>query len=424
MRNARVSFPLVVALLLGASLASAGEPDLGEAENNVVRALEKIARAEERFKDKKAKVKDEEAVYGSLDDLVAAKVIDASLASAEGFTIAVTVCDEFPQFLFFAAATPKTPGKDARFFAINNAGVVYAARKPFKVDAKVSESFSLPPEKATASPVVGRLTPAEKAELEAKLAKTPAASLNELAVLEAIAALATAEQVHEMDHNAYATIEQLAEKKVIAGDLATGKAYGYAFKVVLVGARFAIHATPEKPAADAHHFLRSARGEVFWSDKAIEPDASGEPPEGLDTTKDMVAKAMKKLHDEATADHPSEYLALRALRALQSAEETHFEMHLGAEEASTYGTLKELAAKGLIDEELAQGKRHGYVFAATPSSKSAGAGYALTATPEKAGTGALTFFTNHKGELHSSKEPVTADPATCEVPKGMQPVAR
>ncbi len=417
MRNAPAF--LLVALLAGP--VAAGEADLSDTENKVVRVLEKLARAEETFKDRKVKQQDGEAVYGTLPDLVAAKLAEESWASVEGWSVAVTVSEELPGLLFVAVATPGGSDKNARFFATISGGAVFVSRKPFKVDAKVAESFSLPPEKLPATRVVGKLTPAEKAEREAKLARTPAASLAEIEVLDALAALADAEIAYENDHDGPATMEQLAAAKLVTGELATGKAHGYVFKIATTPAkgeeraRFYIQATPEKPGADAHHFLRPVRGPVVWSDKPIQPDAaSGAAPEGLDAVDDMVAKALDQLEAEASAEKPCEFLAARALRAIAAAQAAHQEHHLGPNEAATFGTLSELATQKLIDEKLGSGERWGYVFAAAPSSKDATAGFWATATPKKAGAG-KSFFTNHKKDLRSGAEPFRPDPASCEV---------
>src|SRR5947208_15136443 len=109
----RICSVLLAAALVvsSAARARAGDADLTDAENAVVRVLEKLARAEEQFKDAKVKEKDGEAVYGTLDELVAAKLAPASWATVEGHTVVVTVSDELPQFLYFAmAAPPKTAG--------------------------------------------------------------------------------------------------------------------------------------------------------------------------------------------------------------------------------------------------------------------------------------------------------------------------
>ncbi|MEZ0229741.1 MAG: hypothetical protein ACAI25_14030 [Planctomycetota bacterium] len=418
MNAARTALAVLAAAVLAAP-ALAGEADLGDAENKVVRTLEKLARAEETFKDRKAKQQDGEPVYGTLPDLVAAKLAEESWQSVEGWTVAVTVSEELPGLLFLAIATPTA--KDGRHFATTAGGAVFVSRKPFKADARATESFSLPPEKQSATRVVGKLTPAEEAARREKLAKTPAASLAEIEVLDAIDAIADAETAYEAGHDGPGTIEQLAAAKLLSGDVASGKAHGWTFKVGLTTAagderaRFFVVATPAKPAADAHHFLRPTRGAVVWSDKPIEPDAaSGAAPEGLETTEDMVAKTVDRLEAESGAARPCEFLALRALRAIAAAQGEHQERHLGPNEAATFGTLAELAALKLVEDKLASGERWGYVFAAAPSSKDAAAGWWATATPAKGDSGAKSFFTNHKKDERSAKEPIKADPATCE----------
>ncbi|MCO5169572.1 MAG: hypothetical protein M9894_24795 [Planctomycetes bacterium] len=70
----------------------------------------------------------------SLEDLVAARLVDPALASGvhEGYRFRVTVGDP-PEFLWMATATPVEAGPGPRrHFAINQSGVLYMATQPFE----------------------------------------------------------------------------------------------------------------------------------------------------------------------------------------------------------------------------------------------------------------------------------------------------
>jgi hypothetical protein len=408
----------------------AGDKDLTDTENQVVTVLEKIGAAEEEFRKKRVKVAEgEEPSYGTLDELVAARLAPKEWASVAGYTITITVSEELPSLLYVAIATPpKAAGDSARHFAANNAGPVYALRRPLKVDPKSMETFSFPTDKVPGTAVKGKLSKEEQAAEDARLAKIPAATLGELAVIFAMGDIAAAQPAHEIEHGTPGTLEQLAKAKMIRPSLGAGKMPGYTLELGLIppkgpdGHRFWILARPEKPGPGAHFLLRTPRADIFYSEKPIETDEAGEPRGGAEPAGDMVVKAMVKIEADAAAGQPCELLAEKTMRILETAETGYIERDVPADETATYGTLKDLRAHELIDDKLASGKRWGYVFTVTPMSKTPGKGYAITANPEKANTGARSFFTNHKRELCSSRDPITADPATCEPPKGTEPV--
>jgi type IV pilus assembly protein PilA len=88
--------------------------------------------------------------------------------------------------------------------------------------------------------------------------------------------------------------------------------------------------------------------------------------------------------------------ALHAMRDFSSAEESYFSVY------GKYGTLEQLAAANLIDDQLASGTRNGYRFKITlPISASrAEQGFETFAVPaEYPNTGRRSFFMNQTGVI-------------------------
>ena len=78
------------------------------------------------------------------------------------------------------------------------------------------------------------------------------------------------------------------------------------------------------------------------------------------------------------------------------------------DESHEYGTLKQLLKAGHIDEELATGKKQGYLFKVklgNAKGESKEHFWSATATPEKPGkTGKRHFFTDQSGVIRFSKD--------------------
>jgi RNA polymerase sigma-70 factor (ECF subfamily) len=74
--------------------------------------------------------------YGTLAQLAQTKLVDDVLGAGEkdGYVFEAFPCPHDPHFRWYATASPKTPGENARYFFANQSGVIFYAREPFKVD--------------------------------------------------------------------------------------------------------------------------------------------------------------------------------------------------------------------------------------------------------------------------------------------------
>lgn len=139
-----LSLPLVGTALAG---AAAADRRVARQEVAAIGILKSIAAAQtvHRESDKNATGRLEYA--RSLDDLVAAHLVDPALASGvhEGYRFRVTVGDP-AEFLWMATATPVEAGPGPRrHFAINQLGVLYMALQPFEhtADCQVRGGYVL-----------------------------------------------------------------------------------------------------------------------------------------------------------------------------------------------------------------------------------------------------------------------------------------
>lgn len=135
----------VLALLLclvGAVVAAATAPNLVRAEKArneaaAVAALRAIAAAQERFRAEDADG-DGRADYGDLGQLVEAQLLEPALVTGmhAGYLFEVAASRVDPDRRWLATARPAAPGQSGdRYFAINQAGAVYArARRAFPLD--------------------------------------------------------------------------------------------------------------------------------------------------------------------------------------------------------------------------------------------------------------------------------------------------
>ena len=96
-----------------------------------------------------------------------------------------------------------------------------------------------------------------------------------------------------------------------------------------------------------------------------------------------------------------ERLVIESVRTVSGAQFT-YQATAGA---GTFGSLANLRQVQLIDDALASGEKHGYVFAlsVTPPTANAPARFALTATPQRyPKAGRHSFFINESGELRGA----------------------
>jgi hypothetical protein len=119
-----------------------------------------------------------------------------------------------------------------------------------------------------------------------------------------------------------------------------------------------------------------------------------------------------------------EMLALDTLGELRDAQMLFRENDAEGDGILDYGTLAELGEAGLIDVELAAGRRGPYIFGCIPGAKPEFLWYATaTFTPEEApaegeeAPALRHFFTNYGGGAWARQEPFgDIDPETCEPP--------
>lgn len=115
----------------------------------------------------------------------------------------------------------------------------------------------------------------------------------------------------------------------------------------------------------------------------------------------------------------NESAAIGALRGISNSQT------LQREKGQACGDLAALRAAGLIDEVLASGTKQGYTYVCSPSTTKPEFQFFATASPVKPGeTGRRYFVINHAGDVYESDAPISVDPATCEIPPGLQRAGR
>jgi hypothetical protein len=114
----------------------------------------------------------------------------------------------------------------------------------------------------------------------------------------------------------------------------------------------------------------------------------------------------------------NEAAAIGALKSIGLAQALFREADLEQDGELDYGTLKELGDAGLIDQDLADGTRNGYVFEAFASTTVPEFLWYATAKPSEPGvTGDRFFGTTHEGvTFMGTKGPLVIDPETCDSP--------
>lgn len=102
-----------------------------------------------------------------------------------------------------------------------------------------------------------------------------------------------------------------------------------------------------------------------------------------------------------TTTQDSEERVVEALETIAGAQQA-LRRDVDGDGLIEFGTLVDLRATGLLDEALASGRAHGYVFEVRPSSASPEFKWMAVANPEKPGvTGTRSFVVNHAGLVHA-----------------------
>jgi len=110
---------------------------------------------------------------------------------------------------------------------------------------------------------------------------------------------------------------------------------------------------------------------------------------------------------------------LRSLKTIVIAESDFREGDKDRNGALDYGTLAQLGEAGLIDAELASGRKDGYLFAAAPSTSTSEFLWFAVANPEVPGvTGDRYFMTNHAAVIfYTTAAPFALNTTDCATPE-------
>ncbi|MBI3726158.1 hypothetical protein HY251_19690 [bacterium] len=119
-----------------------------------------------------------------------------------------------------------------------------------------------------------------------------------------------------------------------------------------------------------------------------------------------------------------EALAVLALKRIFALEQRYHDEAMKNGKDKLYGTLADLAKEKLVDEPLASGKKDGYSFSVSVSSKDPSASFYATATPDSPAKDARYLYVNHKGLVYVSEDSIKVDGATCEGPKSLLPYGK
>jgi hypothetical protein len=211
--------------------------------------------------------------------------------------------------------------------------------------------------------------------------KPPQTPKEEKSAISALRMLSSAQELHMARFGRYATLEELMKwGGVVKREVDSGKEAGYQFKLEKTNKSWSAVARPGKPdKTRARSFFVDQTGVVrfkpYQSPKDKLADASSNP------LKQKKSKPRKKTLEED---------AIACLRMLSSAEELYLTRY------GKYGSLKDLAAKNMIDSTLSSGKRKGYCFKAEHSLTS----WSCVAWPEKPGKDASkSFFIDVDGAI-------------------------
>jgi hypothetical protein len=118
---------VVLAIILAIAIPNLIEARKHGGEASPIGALKTITTSQTLFREGD-KERDGTLDYGNLQELSNTTLIDAVLGSGvkQGYRFEVRPSPTTPEFLWFAVATPVTPGKTGdRYFCTNHAGVIY-----------------------------------------------------------------------------------------------------------------------------------------------------------------------------------------------------------------------------------------------------------------------------------------------------------
>ncbi len=212
---------------------------------------------------------------------------------------------------------------------------------------------------------------------------------NEAAAISALRTLSSAQELYTTRFGSYGTLEQLADRRMIDRNLASGSRKGFVFKVKVTrnGRGWEATARPNKPGqTGARSFYIGSDGVVRAEEcmSARDETATGKSP--------VLGPRSRRTRSRTSGKHTNETSAIAMLRTLCSAQELYNARY------ATYATLGDLGAKKYIDPTLASGKKNGYVFKV----ELPGPGkWCCSARPEKPGqTGERSFYIGEDGVIY------------------------
>lgn len=121
----------------------------------------------------------------------------------------------------------------------------------------------------------------------------------------------------------------------------------------------------------------------------------------------------------------NETAAITALKGIGSAEALFRDRDLDGDGVMAYATLRQLAARAVVDEVLGSGTKQGYLFQATFSAATPDYLWYAVANPSLPGaglgtTGARYFVTNTPGAVfYTTSAALALDNGLCRVPPGV-----
>ncbi|MGE0710304.1 MAG: hypothetical protein AB7N76_13680 [Planctomycetota bacterium] len=119
--------------------------------------------------------------------------------------------------------------------------------------------------------------------------------------------------------------------------------------------------------------------------------------------------------------------AARSLREVAAAQLVFRDEDRERDGVQDYGTLKELAQAGLVDEALGRGLKDGYVFLGQPGAPADQIWFAVAIPdPDGEAWGKPSLFVNNTGVVCSRLEPISLAEIVsgCPAPRGCLPLAR
>jgi hypothetical protein len=243
-------------------------------EARVVDALRQLETAEAAFLERDA---DGDGVrdYGSLDELVAAKLVDPALARAPwcGYALEVRPSPLEPGARWAAVARPYPAREGARSFFVNHAGVIHHSSLPLTISADCEPPLVAVP--------LGEPEPDWDARGDPRS--------NEGAAIGALRALVTGEALfREGDKDGdgeldYGTLAELGKAQLVSRVLASGRSSGYLFELRVSatnpGFVWSATARPIEPGTTGTaYFFVNQTGAVWSGDRPFVLDDEAQPP--------------------------------------------------------------------------------------------------------------------------------------------------